>query len=110
MRGVIVILVWLCSMSIAAAQSNSGAIGGVVRDSSGGVLPGASIVARHAATGTVVERIADAEGRFFPWEIFNGFNRANFDLPNRIYGSANFGRIFSAKNAREMQLGIRYTF
>ncbi len=46
----------------------------------------------------------------FRWEIFNLFNRANFDLPNRIFGNANFGRIFSAKNPREMQFGLRLAF
>ena len=46
----------------------------------------------------------------FRWEVFNVFNRANFDLPNRIFGNANFGRIFSAKAPREMQLGLRLTF
>jgi len=46
----------------------------------------------------------------FRWEIFNLFNRANFDLPNRIFGTANFGRIFSAKNPREMQFGVRLAF
>jgi hypothetical protein len=46
----------------------------------------------------------------FRWEVFNLFNRANFDLPNRIFGTPNFGRIFSAKNPREMQFGIRYAF
>jgi hypothetical protein len=40
-------------------------------------------------------------------DVFNALNRANFDLPNRIFGTPNFGRIFSAKNARELQLGIR---
>lgn len=44
------------------------------------------------------------------WEVFNALNRANFDLPNRIYGSANFGRIFAAKSPREMQLGLRLAF
>ena len=43
----------------------------------------------------------------FRWEIFNLFNRANFDLPNRIFGDPNFGRIFSAKDPREMQFGVR---
>ena len=38
------------------------------------------------------------------------FNRANFDLPSRIFGNPNFGRIFSAKNPREMQFGLRLTF
>ncbi len=46
----------------------------------------------------------------FRWEIFNLANRANFDLPNRVFGNANFGRIFSAKNPREMQLGLRLAF
>ena len=46
----------------------------------------------------------------FRWEIFNLLNRANFDLPNRIFGSPNFGRIFSARNPREMQFGVRLAF
>ena len=46
----------------------------------------------------------------FRWEIFNLLNRANFDLPNRIFGNDNFGRIFSAKNPREMQVGMRLAF
>ena len=46
----------------------------------------------------------------FRWEVFNAFNRANFDVPNRFFGSPNFGRIFSAQNAREMQFGLRYSF
>ena len=46
----------------------------------------------------------------FRWEIFNVLNRANFDVPNRIFGTPNFGRIFSALNAREMQFGLRYSF
>jgi hypothetical protein len=46
----------------------------------------------------------------FRWEVFNLLNRVNFDLPNRIFGNPNFGRIFSAKNPREMQFGLRYAF
>ncbi|MBI4887419.1 MAG: TonB-dependent receptor [Acidobacteria bacterium] len=46
----------------------------------------------------------------FRWEVFNLLNRANFDLPNRIFGSPNFGRIFSAKSPREMQFGVRLAF
>jgi hypothetical protein len=44
------------------------------------------------------------------WEIFNLFNRTNFDLPNRIFGNPNFGRVFSARNPREMQFGARVAF
>ncbi len=44
------------------------------------------------------------------WEIFNLLNTVNFDLPNRIFGTPNFGRIFSAKTPREMQAGVKVTF
>ena len=44
------------------------------------------------------------------WEVFNVLNRANFDLPNRIFGTPNFGRIFSAKSPREMQFGVKLNF
>ena len=54
--------------------------------------------------------VGDGSRLEFRWEIFNVFNRTNFDVPNRFYGSPNFGRIFSALNAREMQFGLRYTF
>jgi len=44
------------------------------------------------------------------WEIFNLLNRVNFDVPNRTFGSPNFGRIFSAGPARQMQFGIKMVF
>jgi len=44
------------------------------------------------------------------WEIFNLFNSANFDLPNRLFGSPDFGRISSAKTPREIQFGVRLAF
>ena len=46
----------------------------------------------------------------FRSEIFNLLNRANFDLPNRTFGNANFGRIFSAREPRQMQFGLRVSF
>ena len=55
-------------------------------------------------------RVAGGSDLEFRWEVFNLFNRANFDLPNRIFGSPSFGRIFSAKNPREMQFGLRLSF
>ncbi len=44
------------------------------------------------------------------WEIFNLLNRTNFDLPNRIAFTPNFGRIFSASEPRQMQFGARLVF
>jgi hypothetical protein len=55
-------------------------------------------------------RVAGASELEFRWEIFNLLDRANFDLPNRIFGNPNFGRIFSAKTPREMQFGVRLAF
>jgi hypothetical protein len=46
----------------------------------------------------------------FRWEVFNALNRVNFDLPNRIFGTPNFGRVFSAKAPREMQVGVKLGF
>jgi hypothetical protein len=55
-------------------------------------------------------RLAGTMELEFRWETFNLLNRANFDLPNRIFGTPNFGRIFSAKDPREMQVGMRLAF
>ena len=47
------------------AQTNTGELSGVVQDISGGVLPGASVVATHSGSGLIVERVTDGNGRFF---------------------------------------------
>ena len=44
------------------------------------------------------------------WEMFNVLNTANFDVPNRTFGTPNFGHIFSALPARQMQLGVKLQF
>jgi hypothetical protein len=44
------------------------------------------------------------------WETFNVLNKANLDVPNRIFGTPSFGRIFSAKGPREMQFGAKVSF
>lgn len=43
-------------------------------------------------------------------EVFNALNRPNFDLPNSFADSAQFGRIFSAGSARQIQLGLKFSF
>src|SRR5437870_1886555 len=56
----------LVSVSASAiAQTNTGEVVGIVRDTSGGVLPAAAVTARHIITGAVIERVTDAAGRFF---------------------------------------------
>ncbi len=46
----------------------------------------------------------------FRWEIFNLLNTVNFEVPNRIAFTQNFGRIFSAKPPRQMQFGLKLLF
>ena len=43
-------------------------------------------------------------------EIFNAFNKVNFNNPNATFGSQSFGRISSAQNMRQMQLGGKLIF
>lgn len=43
-------------------------------------------------------------------EAFNLANRPNFDLPQRTFGLPTFGRILSAGQARQVQLGLRLSF
>jgi len=43
-------------------------------------------------------------------EMFNVLNTVNFDLPNRIAFTPNFGRIFSAAPPRQMQFAIKTIF
>ena len=47
-----------------AQGGTASSISGVVVDSSGGVIPGAAIVAKHAATGVTTEALSNAEGVF----------------------------------------------
>ena len=52
------------------------------------------------------------------WEMFNALNFVNLDNPNTSFSpnaqgvntNANFGRIFTARDARRMQVGLRLTF
>jgi hypothetical protein len=43
-------------------------------------------------------------------EAYNALNHANFELPGRTLGAADFGAILSARPARTVQLGARVSF
>ena len=44
-------------------------------------------------------------------QVFNLFNRVNYNLPELyVDEAATFGRIFSAKAARQAQLAVRFNF
>jgi hypothetical protein len=53
-------IVLLADARVAAGQYNTAEITIVVKDSQGGVLAGASVVATHVASGLRSERISDA--------------------------------------------------
>ena len=47
------------------AQTNTAEIAGEVRDSQGGVLPGATVTVSHVGSGFRIVRVSDQVGRFF---------------------------------------------
>src|SRR4051812_20177076 len=51
--------------SAALAQYNTAELSGVVKDAQGGVLPGATVVAQHLASGQKIDRVTNEQGRFF---------------------------------------------
>jgi hypothetical protein len=54
----------LCTTTSAAAQTITGTITGIVRDASGGVLPGATVTLTHLQTTRLETATSDEEGRY----------------------------------------------
>src|SRR5437870_4148304 len=65
----------------AVAQTDTGEISGVVRDTQGGVLPGVAIVAEHLDSGARIERVTDGEGRYFLPSLRTGTYTITAELP-----------------------------
>ncbi len=61
--GGVVLLVVLCSAPAVWAQATA-SVAGVVRDPTGGVVPGVVVLVREDATGRAFETVTDAEGRY----------------------------------------------
>ena len=55
-------------------------------------------------------RLREAAKLQFRAEVYNLFNRANFNIPNRTAFTANFGRISSAQDSRQLQFALKLTF
>ena len=83
--------------SSATAQTNTGELGGVVKDMSGGVLPEATVTINHPATGLTAKRVTDNNGRFFFPALQTGSWDITIALPvfatqTRQYVSLELGR------------------
>jgi len=63
LRGLLLAIAWFAGGSPALAQFNSGEIVGIVKDTQGGVLPGAIVIAQHVASRQTFEGVTDTEGR-----------------------------------------------
>ena len=78
------------------------------------------IVQRNVALGpklfnvnfSMVKRFAITDSQAFDLrlEAFNAFNTVNFANPNTTFGTAAFGTITGAGDARQVQIAVRYRF
>jgi hypothetical protein len=57
-----------------------------------------------------VTNVTNRVGLQFRAEVFNIFNNVNFNAPNSIVSSAQFGRITTALDPRILQFGVKLLF
>ena len=74
---------FLCLSEVArlVAQVDTGTVSGVVRDSSGGVVPQAKIAIRNAGTGQVQNVIADSQGLYVSLPLYAGQYSVSVAVP-----------------------------
>ena len=74
-----------------------------------GILFGPS---SHVANLSLMKKFYFMEDRYlqFRWEAFNAFNNVNYGDPNTTIGQGSTGQIFSAGDARVMQLALKLVF
>lgn len=95
----------------AAAQTETGRITGVVSDATGGILPGATVTAKHSGTGATRTLATDSSGQFVfanlqpgPYELvveLSGFNSNTAKLVLTVGSAANVDVKLDIAGARE---------
>ncbi len=83
-RKTLIFTAWLIAAMAgsAAAQTTTGGITGVVRDSGGGVLPGVTVKATHEATGAVTSVVSDPLGVY----VLRGLPVGRFSVVAELTG------------------------
>ncbi|MEO8679135.1 MAG: TonB-dependent receptor [Vicinamibacterales bacterium] len=69
MRGIRITMAWAIFLlwSVSVSAQNTGSISGVVKDSSGGVIPGADVSVTNTQTGVEARAVSSSDGKFqFP--------------------------------------------
>jgi hypothetical protein len=66
----------------------------------------------HVINLALMKKFAFAERKYvqFRWEAFNAFNHVNLGDPNTTIGQSTTGHIFSAGDARQMQIALKLVF
>jgi hypothetical protein len=70
----------LTASSTIAAQGDAGTLTGVIRDSSGGAIPGATIQVVNEATSAALDAVTDPEGAFLVAPLAPGSYRVHATL------------------------------
>jgi len=91
-------LVWFAPVSSVRAQVTTATLVGLVRDSSGAVLPGASVVATNEGTGVPREGVTDERGEF----VFSALPNGTYSVRVELSG-------FKTHNSRGMVLASGQT-
>jgi hypothetical protein len=95
-RSLLMLLLVLALAAPAVAQEQRGAIEGVVKDSSGGVLPGVTVEVKNLTVGSVATAVTDGSGTYrFPslapgkYDVtasLSGFNTKKFEAVEILLG------------------------
>ncbi len=78
-------------------------------DAGWGILEGPGLITADLGIHRVF-RITERTRLTLRWEMFNAFNRANFQNPNAVIGSAAAGTVSSTYPSRSMQVALKLAF